>query len=96
MECLDSFAQGRERIRGCKVGVTKNNRRYFCMVYTKYCKTQTNSSITEESGNRESWNGPLVVVRLDAVSATRLVSITSRFHREISVQAVAKCVFARC
>ena len=93
LECLGQFLRGSGRIRGCKVGVTRNSRRYFYMVYTKHWKTQVNSSIMEESGNRESWNGPLVVMRLDAVSATRLVSITSKSHREVAIQAVAKCVF---
>ena len=92
LECLESFVQGRQRIRGCKVGVTRNNRRYFYMVYTKHRKTQVNSAIVEESRNCESWGGPLVVMRLDAMTATRLVSITSKSHREIAMQAVAKCV----
>lgn len=93
LESLEPFVRGRQRIRGCKVGVTKNNRRHFYVGYTKHRKTQVNSAIMEESGNRESWNGPLVVMRLDAISATRLVSITSKSHREIAIQAVAKCVF---
>lgn len=93
LECLDSFVRGRERTRGCKVGVTKNNRRYFYMVYTKRRRSQVNSAITEESRGNESWNGPLVVMRLDTASATRLVSITSRSHREIAIQAAAKYVF---
>jgi hypothetical protein len=92
LESIDSFFQGRQRIRGCKVGVTRNNRRYFYMVYTKHRKTQVNSAIMEESGNREFWHGPLVVMRLDAVTATRLVSITSKSHREIAILAVAKYV----
>ena len=92
LESLESFFQGRQRIRGCKVGVTKNNRRHFYMVYTKHRKTQVNSAIMEESGNRESWDGPLVVMRLDSVTATRLVSITSKSHREIAILAVAKYV----
>ena len=93
LESLESFFQGRQRIRGCKVGVTRNNRRHFYMVYTKHRKTQVNSAIMEESRNREYWDGPLVVMRLDAVTATRLVSITSKSHREIAILAVAKYVF---
>ena len=90
LECIEPFLQGRELIRGCKVGVTRNHRRYFYMVYTKYQRNTSNCSIREESGNRESWNGPLVVMRLDANSATRLVSITSKSHKDIAIQAVAK------
>ena len=63
------------------------------MVYTKYRKNTVNCSIREESGNQESWKGPLVVVRLDATSAKRFVSITSKSHRDIAIQAVAKWVF---
>jgi len=92
LEYLDPFFEGRELIRGCKVGVTKNHRRYFYMIYTKYRRNTVNCSIREESGNRESWNGPLVAMRLDATSATRLVSITSKSHKDIAIQAVAKWV----
>lgn len=94
LECIDPFLHGRELIRGCKVGVTRNHRRYFYMVYTKYRKNTVNCSIREESGNQESWKGPLVVMRLDATSATRLVSITSKTHKEAAIQAVAKWVFS--
>ena len=90
LECIEPFIQGRELIRGCKVGVTRNHHRYFYMVYTKYQKKTVNCSIREESGNRESWCGPLVVMRLDANSATRLVSITSKSHKDTAIQAVAK------
>ena len=90
LECIGPFLQGRELIRGCKVGVTRNHHRYFYMVYTKYQKNTLNCSIREESGNRESWGGPLVVMRLDTNSATRLVSITSKSHKDIAIQAVAK------
>lgn len=92
LEYLEPFFRGRELIRGCKVGVTRNNRRYFYMIYTKYQRNIVNCSIREESGNRESWSGPLVVMRLDATSATRLVSITSKSHKDIAIQAVAKWV----
>ena len=90
LECLGPFFRGRERIRGCKVGITKNHRRYFYMVYTKYRRTEINYAIMEESGNQGSWKGPLVVMRLDATSATRLVSITSKTHKDLAIQAVAR------
>ena len=45
LECIGSFLQGRELIRGCKIGVTRNHRRYFYMVYTKYQKNTVNCSI---------------------------------------------------
>jgi hypothetical protein len=93
LECVGPFLRGRERIRGCKVGITRNRRRYFYMVYTKYRKTEVNYAIMDESGNQGSWKGPLVVMRLDAMSATRLVSITSKVHEDMAMQVVAKYVF---
>jgi len=93
LECLEPFIQGRELIRGCKVGVTRNNRRHFYMVYTKYRRSQVNSAVREESGNLESWCGPLVVMRLDAFSGARLVSITTKYHKETAIKAAAKWVF---
>ena len=93
LESLEPFASGRERIRGCKVGIRRNQRRHFYMIYTKYRRTDTNYAIIEESGNQESWNGPLVVMRLDTASATRLVSITSKTHKDMAIQAVARYVF---
>ena len=92
LECVEPFFQGKELVRGCKVGVTENRRRYFYMIYTKYRKNAVNYSILEESGDQESWGGPLIVMRLDVASATRLVSITSKSHRDIAIQAVAKLV----
>lgn len=65
------------------------------MIYTKYRKTEINYAIIEESGNQGSWKGPLVVMRLDAVSATRLVSITSKTHKDLAIQAVAKYASSR-
>ena len=72
------------------MGVTRDHRRHFYMVYTKYQKNTINYSIREESGNRESWGGPLVVMRLDTNSATRLVSITSKSHKDMAIEAIAK------
>lgn len=90
LECLGPFLRGRERIRGCKVGITENRRRHFYMIYTKYRKTEINYAIMEESKNQGSWKGPLVVMRLDTTSATRLVSITSRTHKDLAIRAIAK------
>ena len=94
LECLGPFLQGRERIRGCKVGITENHRRYFYMIYTKYRKSEVNYAIMEESKNRGSWKGPLVVMRLDTTSATRLVSITSRTHKDLAMRAIARYNFS--
>lgn len=91
LECLEPFFRGRERVRGCKIGITRNHRRYFYMIYTKYRKTEINYAVMEESGNQGSWKGPLVVMRLDTTSATRLVSITSKAHKDLAIQAVARC-----
>lgn len=63
------------------------------MIYTKYRRSQVNFSIREESGNLESWCGPLVVMRLDTFSGTRLVSITTKDDRETAIKAAAKYVF---
>ena len=94
LERLEPFRQGRELVRGCKVGITRNNRRHFYMVYTKYRRGQINYAILEEYGGVESWRGPLVVMRLDALSATRLVSISTKAHKEAAIMAVAKWVFS--
>lgn len=64
------------------------------MVYTKYRKSQINHAIREGSGNLEGWRGPLVVMRLDALSGTRLVSVTTKAHKEAAMQAVAKWAFS--
>jgi hypothetical protein len=94
LEILEPFLQGRELIRGCRVGVTRNNRRHFYMIYTKYRRGQVNCAVQEESRNLVRWCGPLVVMRLDAFSGGRLVSITTKDHKETAIKAVAKCVFS--
>jgi hypothetical protein len=94
LEILEPFLQGRELIRGCRVGVTRNNRRCFYMIYTKYRRSQVNCAVQEESRNLGSWCGPLVVMRLDTFSGGRLVSITTKDHKETAIKAVAKCVFS--
>lgn len=69
-----------------------NQRRHYFMVYTKYRRSQENISVRDESGGMESWKGPVVVMRLDTRSATRLVSVTSRVHHELAIKAIARYV----
>jgi len=90
LELLDTFCSGREIVRGCRVSVTRHQQRHYYMVYTKYRRNQENISVREESRGLESWKGPVVVMRLDTRSATRLVSVTSRVHRELAIKAIAR------
>lgn len=90
LELLGPFHGGRELVRGCRVCVTRHQRRHYYMVYTKYRRSQENVSVREESGGQENWKGPVVVMRLDTPSATRLVSVTSRVHRELAISAIAR------
>jgi len=90
LELLDPFVGGRELVRGCRVRVVWHQQRHYFMVYTKYRRSQENISVRDESGGQESWKGPVVVMRMDTRSATRLVSITSRIHRELAIRAVAR------
>ena len=90
LELLGPFRGGRELVRGCRVCVTQHQRRHYYMVYTKYRRSQENVSVREESRGQESWNGPVVVMRLDTRSATRLVSMTNKVHRELAIRAIAR------
>ena len=90
LELLSPFRSGRELVRGCRVRVTRHHQRHYYMVYTKYRRDRENISVREESGGQGSWKGPVVVMRLDTRSATRLVSVTSRVHRELAIAAIAR------
>jgi len=92
LELLDPFLSGRELVHGCRVRVAWDQRHHYYMVYTKYRRSQENISVRDESNGQESWKGPVVVMRLDTRSATRLVSMTSGIHRELAIRAMARYI----
>jgi len=96
LETLAAFSRGREAIRGCKVCVIKQQKRFFYVIFSKYRRGLVNFAIKGESTDQETWRGPLVVMRLDTQTASRVVSISSKFHRELAITAAARYAYSRC
>lgn len=90
LETLGAFSRGREAIRSCKVCVISQQKRFFYVVFSKYQKGWVNFAVKGQSFDEESWRGPLVAMRLDGLTAKRIVSISSKYHRELAIEAVAK------
>jgi hypothetical protein len=92
LESLDPFSRGREAIRGCKVCVVDQQQRDFYIVFTKYRMRIVNFAINGESNGQESWRGPMLVMRLDKLTATRIVSVSNKAHRDSAIKAAAMYV----
>jgi hypothetical protein len=90
LETLEAFSYGRETIRGCKVCVLSQHKRFFYVVFSKYRRGSVNFAIKGESSDQETWRGPLVVMRLDNLTAKRIVSISNKSHKELAITAVSR------
>lgn len=92
LESLDPFSRGPGAIRGCKVCIADQQRQNFYLVFTKYRKKAINFAIKGESDGQETWGGPLLVMRLDKLTATRIVSISNKAHKDSAIKAAARYV----
>lgn len=90
LETLEAFSCGRETIRGCKVCVLSQQKRFFYVVFSKYRRGTINFAVKGQSLDQETWRGPLVVMRLDNQTAKRIVSISNKSHKELAITAMTK------